>query len=54
MQKKKTGKLFLIGGIAVVLVILVRPSGLFGYREFSITGIVRFIKRKAGREARAQ
>lgn len=41
-------------GIAVVLVILVRPSGLFGYREFSITGIVHFIKRKAGREARAQ
>ena len=41
-------------GIAVVLVILVRPSGLFGYREFSITGIVRFIKRRAGREAKAQ
>ena len=41
-------------GAAVVLVILLRPSGLFGYREFSITGIARFIRRKLGREARAQ
>ena len=41
-------------GIAVVLVILLRPSGLFGYREFSITGILRYLKRKAGREAGTQ
>lgn len=37
-------------GIAVVLVILIRPSGLLGYREFSITGIIRWIRKKLGRE----
>ncbi len=36
-------------GVAVVVVILVRPSGLFGYREFSITGIVRFFRTKLGK-----
>ena len=36
-------------GVAVVLVILVRPAGLFGYREFSITGLVRFIRRHMGK-----
>lgn len=41
-------------GVAVVLVILLRPSGLFGYREFSITGAARFIRRKLRGEARAQ
>jgi len=36
-------------GVAVVLVILVRPAGLFGYREFSITGLVRFLRRHMGK-----
>ena len=41
-------------GIAVVVVILVHPSGLFGYREFSLTGIIRFFKKKFGRETSVQ
>ena len=44
----------LLYGVAVVIVILVRPSGLFGYREFSITGIIRFFRRKFGKEGKAQ
>ena len=32
-------------GIAVVIVIVLRPGGLFGHREFSITGIVRWCRR---------
>lgn len=43
----------LLYGIAVVVVILVRPSGLFGYREFSMTGIIRFIRRKWRKEGTA-
>ena len=39
-------------GVAVVLVILIRPSGLFGYREFSITGIIRFIRTHLGKGAK--
>jgi len=39
-------------GLAVVFVIVLRPAGLFGYREFSITGIIRWcrgmIKRFSG------
>lgn len=35
----------LLYGIAVVVVIVLRPNGLFGHREFSITGIVRWCKR---------
>ncbi len=31
-------------GLAVVLIILFRPSGLMGYRELSIKGIFRFFK----------
>lgn len=42
----------LLYGVAVVVVILVRPSGLFGYREFSITGIIRFFRKKLGKEGR--
>ena len=42
----------LLYGVAVVVVILVRPSGLFGYREFSITGIIRFFWKKLGKEGR--
>lgn len=42
-------------GIAVVIVILIRPAGLCGYREFSLKGIIRwfknggFAKKKGGR-----
>ena len=43
----------LLYGVAVVVVILVRPSGLFGYREFSITGVIRWIRRKLKKEASA-
>lgn len=35
----------LIYGLAVVLVIVTKPNGLYGYREFSITRLVAFIKR---------
>ncbi|MDO4343247.1 MAG: branched-chain amino acid ABC transporter permease [Eubacteriales bacterium] len=42
-------------GIAVVLVILVRPNGLYGYREFSLKRCVRSIKNigrtKRGKES---
>ena len=37
-------------GIAVTLVILLRPAGLLGYKEFSITGIIRWIRRKLGKD----
>ena len=32
-------------GIAVILVIVLRPRGLFGHREFSITGIIKWCKK---------
>ena len=38
-------------GIAVVLVILIRPSGLYGYREFSVTRIIRFFRTRFGKGA---
>ncbi|MGX8708753.1 branched-chain amino acid ABC transporter permease [Caproiciproducens sp. R1] len=41
----------LLYGIAVVVIIIVRPSGLYGYKEFSITRIGKWFKRlgkKAG------
>ncbi len=31
-------------GIAVVLIINLRPTGLMGYKEFSITGIIRWVR----------
>ena len=31
-------------GIAVVLVVLFRPAGLLGYREFSVKGMIRWAK----------
>ena len=42
-------------GIAVVLVILLRPNGLFGYREFSLKGTIAWFRRKfgGGKEARS-
>ena len=33
-------------GISVVLVILLRPAGLLGYREFSLKGMIRWFKNK--------
>jgi len=32
-------------GVAVVLIIILRPSGLFGYREFSIRKLIAFFKK---------
>lgn len=37
-------------GLAVVLIIILRPSGLLGYKEFSISGIFAFLKKKFKRE----
>ena len=37
-------------GIAVVVVILLRPAGLLGYKEFSIAGIIRFLKNGGKRQ----
>lgn len=31
-------------GIAVVLIIIIKPDGLFGYREFSVKGIINWFK----------
>ena len=36
-------------GIAVVLVILVRPNGLYGYREFSLKRVVAFVTSRLGK-----
>lgn len=35
----------LLYGIAVVLVIMLKPTGLYGYKEFSITKVIRWFKR---------
>jgi len=35
----------LLYGIAVVLVIVLKPAGLYGYREFSITRVIRQVRR---------
>lgn len=41
-------------GIAVVVVILIRPSGLYGYKEFSLKRTVRWFQNKlGGKERRA-
>lgn len=37
----------LLYGIAVVLVILLKPDGLYGYREFSIKKTISFFKNKS-------
>ena len=34
----------LLYGLAVVLVILLKPSGLYGYKEFSIKKVIKFFK----------
>ena len=39
-----SGYRMLIYGIAVVLIILLKPDGLYGYREFSITRVIRWFK----------
>jgi branched-chain amino acid transport system permease protein len=33
-------------GLAVLFIIVLRPNGLLGYREFSISGILRFLRAK--------
>ena len=44
-------------GIAVVLVVLLRPNGLYGYREFSLKRLIRSIKnlgkRMPGKETKS-
>ena len=41
-------------GIAVVLVILFRPAGLLGYREFSARGMLRRVKNLGKRKREMQ
>ena len=41
----------LVYGIAVVLVILVRPNGLYGYREFSLKRVITFVTARLGKGA---
>jgi branched-chain amino acid transport system permease protein len=36
-------------GVAVVLIIILRPDGLLGYREFSLSGMVRTMRRLSPR-----
>lgn len=45
----------LLYGIAVVLIILFKPSGLYGYKEFSIRRFCAFFKNlfKGGKKAEA-
>lgn len=44
-------------GIAVVLVVLLRPNGLYGYKEFSLKRVIRSIKNigkhRSGKESRS-
>ena len=39
----------LVYGIAVVLVILLRPNGLYGYREFSLKRSIAFVTSRLGK-----
>lgn len=39
-------------GLAVVLIILFRPSGLMGYKEISVKGIINFFKRASNAKRR--
>ena len=39
----------LVYGIAVVLVILLRPNGLYGYREFSLKRVVTAVSSRLGK-----
>jgi fumarate reductase subunit D len=36
-------------GLAVILIIILRPSGILGYKEFSIKKIIGFLKSKLSR-----
>lgn len=40
----------LLYGIAVVLVIMLKPTGLYGYKEFSITRVIRWFKKLGGKK----
>jgi branched-chain amino acid transport system permease protein len=35
----------LLYGLAVVIIIIIKPSGLYGYKEFSITRIIKWFKK---------
>jgi branched-chain amino acid transport system permease protein len=37
-------------GVAVILIMITRPQGLMGGKEFSIKGIIRFIERRRHKE----
>ena len=37
-------------GIAVILVIMLRPAGLMGYKEFHITAVINWFKKKFGKK----
>lgn len=39
----------LVYGVAVVLVILLRPNGLYGYREFSLKRSIAFVRSRLGK-----
>jgi branched-chain amino acid transport system permease protein len=39
-------------GIAVLFIIILRPGGLLGYREFSISAILRFLRIKRPKEVK--
>ncbi|MEG1658844.1 MAG: branched-chain amino acid ABC transporter permease, partial [Oscillibacter sp.] len=41
----------LLYGIAVVLVIMLKPTGLYGYKEFSITKVIHWFQRHLGKMA---
>ena len=41
-------------GIAVVLVILLRPNGLCGYREFSLTRLVHKIREHRKKDSKGE
>ncbi len=41
----------LLYGAAVVFIIIVKPSGLYGYKEFSITRVVRWFRKWKGGES---
>lgn len=45
-----SGYRMLLYGIAVVLVIMLKPSGLYGYKEFSITRIINKFKKPSAKE----
>ncbi len=43
----------LLYGVAVVLIIMFKPSGLYGYKEFSLKRTVAWFKKQLGGKAKA-